>query len=79
MQVEPIQFMLTAPGTERLKLKYDIVLSNFAFNFNLRRYVTVKSATMASVFTYMSAEVDDGEPSVTAVVKMDAPYPCGRG
>ena len=27
-----------APGTKRLKLKYDILLSRFAFNFNLRRY-----------------------------------------
>jgi len=30
---------LKAPGTERLKLKYDIMLSSFAFNFNLRRYI----------------------------------------
>jgi hypothetical protein len=27
------------PGTKRLKLKYDEVLSNVAFNFNLRRYI----------------------------------------
>ena len=30
--------MLKAPGTKRLKLKYDEPLSNFAFKFNLRRY-----------------------------------------
>jgi len=29
---------LKAPGTERLKLKHDEPLSNFAFKFNLRRY-----------------------------------------
>jgi len=29
---------LTAPGTERLKLKFDGLVSNFAFEFNLRRY-----------------------------------------
>ena len=29
---------LKSPGTKRLKLKYDELLSNFAFNFNLRRY-----------------------------------------
>jgi len=29
---------LKAPGTKRLKLKYDVPLSNFAFKFNLRRY-----------------------------------------
>jgi len=26
------------PGTKHLKLEYDGLLSNFAFNFNLRRY-----------------------------------------
>jgi hypothetical protein len=29
---------LTAPGSKRLRLKYDQLLSNFAFKFNLRRY-----------------------------------------
>ena len=31
---------LKAPGYKHLKLKYDQLLSNFAFNFNLRRYNT---------------------------------------
>ena len=38
MQVVPIKPTLKAPGTKRLKLKYDATLSNFAFKFNLRRY-----------------------------------------
>jgi len=38
VQVDSIKLMLTAPGTKRLKLKYDTLLSNFAFKFNLRRY-----------------------------------------
>ena len=38
MQVDSIKPTLTAPGIKRLKLKYDEVLSSFAFNFNLRRY-----------------------------------------
>jgi hypothetical protein len=29
---------LKAPRSKRLKLKYDDLLSNFAFKFNLRRY-----------------------------------------
>jgi len=29
---------LKVPGTKRLKLEYDGLLSNFAFKFNLRRY-----------------------------------------
>ena len=41
MQVDPIKPTLTAPGTERLKLKYYKLLSGFAFNLNLRRYIEV--------------------------------------
>ena len=40
VQVDPIKPTLKAPGTKRLKLKYDEVLSNFAFRFHLRRYTT---------------------------------------
>ena len=32
--------VLKAPGTMLLKLRYDEPLSNFAFNFNLRRYIS---------------------------------------
>jgi len=35
---------LKAPGTMRLKLKYAQLLSNFASNFNLRRYNPAPSA-----------------------------------
>jgi len=38
VQVEPIKPTLKAPGTKRLKLKYDKLFSSFAFYFNLRRY-----------------------------------------
>ena len=38
MQINPIKPTLKAPGTKRLKLKYDEPLSNFGFNYNLRRY-----------------------------------------
>jgi hypothetical protein len=31
---------LKAPGTKRLKLEYDVQLSNFAFKFDWRRYNT---------------------------------------
>jgi len=37
VQVDPIKPTLKAPGTKRLKLKYDKLLSSFAFKFNLRR------------------------------------------
>jgi len=32
--------MLKAPRTKRLKLQYDEPPSNFAFKFNLRRYIS---------------------------------------
>jgi hypothetical protein len=38
VQVDPIKPTLKAPGTNRLKLNYDALLSNVAFKFNLRRY-----------------------------------------
>jgi len=37
-QVDPIKPTLKAPGIKLLKLKYDKLLSNFAFKFILRRY-----------------------------------------
>jgi len=39
VQVHPIEPTLKTPGTERLKLENEQLLSNFAFNFNLRRYI----------------------------------------
>ena len=38
VQVDPIKPTLKPPGTKRLKLKCDVLLSTFAFKFNLRRY-----------------------------------------
>jgi hypothetical protein len=36
--VDPIKPMLIAPGTQRLNLKHDKLLSSFAFKSNLRSY-----------------------------------------
>jgi hypothetical protein len=38
VQVDPSKPTLKAPETKRLKLQCDGPLSDFAFNFNLRRY-----------------------------------------
>ena len=40
VQLYPIKPKLKAPGTtsKRLKLKYDVLFSSFAFKFILRRY-----------------------------------------
>ena len=44
VQVDPVKLklkpMLKPPGTERLKVKCGILLSNYAFKFDLRRYST---------------------------------------
>ena len=39
VRVDSIKPTLKAPGTKRLKLECDEPLSNFGFNFNLRRYI----------------------------------------
>ena len=39
--------MMTAPGTKRLKLKYEETLSNVAFKFNLWRYKVVQEPQSA--------------------------------
>jgi len=39
VQVDPTKPTLEAFGTKRLTLKCDEPLSNFAFKFNLRRYI----------------------------------------
>jgi len=41
VHVDPIEPTLKAPGTKLLKLTYDEPLPNFAFKFNLRRYMAV--------------------------------------
>jgi len=38
LQVDPVKPMLKPPGTKRLSLKYDILLSSRAFIMYLRRY-----------------------------------------
>jgi len=41
VQVYPVKPTLKAPGSKRSRLKYDILLSSFAFKFNVRRYIQV--------------------------------------
>jgi hypothetical protein len=47
VQVESIKPVLIPPGIKRLKLAYDKLVSNFAFNANLRRYNAVAEARAA--------------------------------
>jgi hypothetical protein len=58
VQVDTIKRTFEAPGTKHLKLKCDILLSSFAFKFNLRRYTKATFAfdSRTNMFA-MSAEI----------------------
>jgi hypothetical protein len=47
MQVDPSKPTLKAPRFKRLIPTYDQLVSNFGFNFNLRRFTTVADAGTA--------------------------------
>jgi hypothetical protein len=70
VQVVPIKPTLKAHGTKRLNLKYDEVLSSFAFKFNLRRYNPV--ANQRSLETLLAlvekARVKGGKRGATQAV-----------
>jgi len=58
VQLDPIKPKLKPPGSERLKLKCDVLLSIllqfcfiFAFKFNLRRYTVAAALAAARIFT----------------------------
>ena len=46
MHVDPIKPKLNLPGTKRLKLKCDELLSTFAFKIKLRRYTKGELITL---------------------------------
>ena len=69
MQVDPIKPKLKPPGTKRLKVAFDGLLSIFGFKFNLRRY-TVASASSHHMF----------QPHFAALMRRTAASrPEGRG
>jgi hypothetical protein len=48
VQVDPIKPALNGAGTNRLKLKYHKLLSNFPFKFILRRYTEMNEQSSRS-------------------------------
>jgi hypothetical protein len=50
LEVHPFKPTSKAPGSKRLKLKHDELLSNFAFSFNLRRYILADGTVYTNVF-----------------------------
>ena len=73
MQVDPSKSTLKAPGCGRFKLKCDDLLSNVAYNVNLRRYTMEESAPVC-----VAAEEDDelgrGLHSFTSQLNLSALY-----
>ena len=82
MQVDPITPTLKAPGYQRLKLKCDDLLSDFAINFNLRCYTeeTVEAAMAALESAAAAAQAVAAGDLVRGGVKhkhsTDVDYPC---
>ena len=48
VQADPIKPTLKPTGTKRLGLKRDVLISTFAFKFNLRRYTTAALAEVGA-------------------------------
>ena len=46
VHVDPMKTTLKPPGSKRWKLEHGELLSNFAFNLNLRRYTVAVSTTI---------------------------------
>ena len=70
MQVDPIKPKLKPPGTKRLKLNCDVLLSTSAFKFKLRRYTmamarTVDAALARRGFSGLVCCVDVADHSIT--------------
>ena len=55
VQVEPMKPVLTPPGSMLLKLRHDGPLSNFAFDFNVRRYSTARGARTLGLYSIGSS------------------------
>jgi len=62
---------LKPPGTKRLELKCDILLSNFGFKFNLRRYNKddAIAATVGEKLTAVAAAESDRDERVAAAIR----------
>jgi len=69
VQVDPIKPTLKAPGTKRLTLRCDTLLSTSAYKFNLRRYKLAVDLSLAALLgddVYNFAELL-AHPIVTAL------------
>ena len=88
VQVDPIKPTLKPPVSKSLKLKYDELLSNVAFKFNLRRYKLVPGSErgLAGDITNQARNIrsgamtsDWGEPDVSSPWQTGVARRGGRG
>jgi hypothetical protein len=61
VQVVSIKPKLKPPGNKRLKLTCGVLLSHFAFKFNLRRYSKAGAPDLARLLSSAGAHLADGE------------------
>jgi len=81
VQVDPIQPKSKPPGTKRLKLEYDGLLSNFGFKGNLRRYTVellsrVNAALGTGVTTKLVVADGQGLTLVPTSAQLELTLPC---
>ena len=69
VQVGPIKHTFTAPGTTLLKLKYDTLVSSFAFNFNLRRCNKARHGTTYTLRVQLRAAAAAVEGGASAAAR----------
>jgi len=72
---KPALKLESAYGSLRMKLQYDETLSNFAFNFNLRRYMEANAVTAAAAAAAVVANNAVAKPKPSA--PRAAPAPAG--
>jgi len=68
VQVDPITPILEPPGTQRLKVMYNELLSSFAFKFNLHRYIKAEAVVVAR----LKAEAEADEAAEATRLKAEA-------
>jgi hypothetical protein len=66
---------LKAPGTKCWKVKYDNLLSNFAFTFNLRRYVMAALSAPGAMHLLAGLSTDQIEALLKSGVRPLNPKP----
>jgi len=80
VRFEPMKPTSKPPGTKRLKVKYDTVLSTFAFNFKLRRYIEAERISVDHVARDTSAVAGRGlhsfqfQPNLSSFVHYTAQH-----